>query len=302
MKKILVVVLALVSLTASAQSLDKKKGSKKKAAHTEVNALLYRVSGNGLKQDSYIFGTVHAICQNDLQLGDSVHACLKRSKKLVLEADESKMDPNEMMSKMMMKGDTSVSMLLSKEEYKRVDDFFTKELNLGFSRLQNLKPLMISSLTVLNMMPCPATEISGVEKVLSVMAKSYQVGIEELEGASYQFALMDSIPYTLQAKALLTGVDSFELQKKQLSSLLEAYKKQDLNELSRIIQIQSLSDLNYDELLMEKRNLLWIPKIEKMTKAQSCFIAVGAGHLVGEKGILHLLKQAGYRVEPIYSN
>ena len=54
------------------------------------------------------------------------------------------------------------------------------------------------------------------------------------------------------------------------------------------------------ELLLDERNKKWIPKIETMAKDQSVFFGVGAGHLGGEDGVLNLLKQAGYRLTPIY--
>ena len=48
-----------------------------------------------------------------------------------------------------------------------------------------------------------------------------------------------------------------------------------------------------------KRNQNWIPKIEEKIKDHSCFIAVGAAHLPGDKGVLNMLKQKGYTVTPV---
>ncbi|MBK9455713.1 MAG: TraB/GumN family protein [Bacteroidetes bacterium] len=51
--------------------------------------------------------------------------------------------------------------------------------------------------------------------------------------------------------------------------------------------------------MLDNRNINWIPVIEEQIKLQSTFIAVGAGHLVGEKGILQLLHNQGYVISPI---
>jgi uncharacterized protein YbaP (TraB family) len=52
-------------------------------------------------------------------------------------------------------------------------------------------------------------------------------------------------------------------------------------------------------VLIYDRNLRWVARIEKLIKEQSCFIAVGCGHLGGEKGILALMKKEGYTVKPL---
>ena len=54
--------------------------------------------------------------------------------------------------------------------------------------------------------------------------------------------------------------------------------------------------------LLDKRNQNWIPKINAVIQNKSCFIAIGAGHLVGENGLINLLKNQGYTVEPISIN
>jgi uncharacterized protein YbaP (TraB family) len=57
---------------------------------------------------------------------------------------------------------------------------------------------------------------------------------------------------------------------------------------------------SFKDLLLYRRNKRWIaPMIEFMRK-QATFFAVGAGHLPGEKGVISLLRQAGFTVEPLY--
>ncbi len=58
-------------------------------------------------------------------------------------------------------------------------------------------------------------------------------------------------------------------------------------------------DFFYQKLLVE-RNHLWFPKLEAYLAEKSLFIAVGTAHLFGEAGLLKLLEEAGFRVEPIH--
>ena len=53
------------------------------------------------------------------------------------------------------------------------------------------------------------------------------------------------------------------------------------------------------EKLLDERNAKWIPVIEKNIALTPSFIAVGAGHLGGKKGVLNLLRKKGYKLTPI---
>ena len=55
------------------------------------------------------------------------------------------------------------------------------------------------------------------------------------------------------------------------------------------------------EKMLDNRNLNWIPKLEDWMSKKSLFVAVGAGHLAGENGVIHLLRNKGYKVEPVFN-
>ncbi len=55
----------------------------------------------------------------------------------------------------------------------------------------------------------------------------------------------------------------------------------------------------YEDLLLNNRNKNWVKQLKEIMKKQSVFVAVGAGHLVGDFGLINLLKRAGYKVEPL---
>jgi hypothetical protein len=55
----------------------------------------------------------------------------------------------------------------------------------------------------------------------------------------------------------------------------------------------------YDDLLLKNRNKNWVKQLKEIMKNKSVFVAVGAGHLVGDTGLIRLLKKAGYNVVPL---
>jgi uncharacterized protein len=53
----------------------------------------------------------------------------------------------------------------------------------------------------------------------------------------------------------------------------------------------------YEDILLKKRNMNWIPVMGRMMAEKPTLFAVGAGHLGGPTGVVALLRKAGYRVE-----
>ena len=137
-------------------------------------------------------------------------------------------------------------------------------------------------------------EMELVEK-----AKKREMEIEGLETAEYQISMFDSIPYTEQAEMLMQAVNGEgDLGNDMMAEMVELYTQQDLEGLYKMISgSEDLGD--YEDLLLVTRNKNWIPKIQKFSKEEVAFIAVGAGHLPGENGVINLLKKEGYTVKPL---
>ncbi len=59
---------------------------------------------------------------------------------------------------------------------------------------------------------------------------------------------------------------------------------------------------NFSQILLYNRNAAWVKKLDDMLQANALVVAVGAGHLPGKKGVINLLRLAGYKVEPVQNN
>lgn len=80
--------------------------------------------------------------------------------------------------------------------------------------------------------------------------------------------------------------------------LMDAYTSQDIDRMYGLVMDSPLFQ-EYADLLLAERNKSWIVKIEELIKRASTFVAVGAAHLPTETGVIQLLKDQGYKVEPI---
>jgi uncharacterized protein YbaP (TraB family) len=81
--------------------------------------------------------------------------------------------------------------------------------------------------------------------------------------------------------------------------MMNAYRSQELKKLEEITKKEDLGMERFTEIMLYNRNRQWAEKLERIMVGQSLVIAVGAGHLPGEKGVISLLRKKGYKVEPV---
>ncbi len=122
--------------------------------------------------------------------------------------------------------------------------------------------------------------------------------IAELETVDFQFKLMNSI---MVAEEIYQYVLTLDKQKEITKTMINAYFNEDLDALGALFNDPSYMQEDKMADLLEKRNKAWMEKIPAMMEQQASLFAVGAGHLVGEKGIINLLKKKGYQVTPVFN-
>ncbi len=284
---------ALLSSAAFAQSTDSLD-----------RALLWEISSPELQQKSYLFGTIHMIPKEDFYMDEAVERALEAAEQVAFEIDMDEMsDMGKMMGLLMdafMKGDTTLSDLLSPEEYELVDAHFQK-IGLPLGMLERIKPMFLTALTSEDLFSGqPGTgNITSYEMELLQRAKSQEKAISGLETAEYQMSMFDSIPYRVQAKMLVDAIAETDPDNDQILELVNLYKKQDLNGMARLFKADKSGLGKYEDLLLVTRNRNWIPVMEAMMAEGAAFFAVGAGHLVGSQGVIRLLEAKGYRLKPV---
>jgi uncharacterized protein YbaP (TraB family) len=265
------------------------------------NTLLWQVTGKDLKKPTYIFGTMHILCADDATLSNGLKTAIKNCDEIYFEIDMTDMTGMlNAMKFMQMNNDKKLSDLLSTEEYDKVKNYFSKHASMmPFSMLERFKPMLIGSLIEENDLPCKST--NGMEFVIMKEAREENKKISGLETAAFQASLFDSIPYKDQALDLVKYIDSSDEYRKMTDTLAQAYKDQDLNKIELLTSKEDPGTSNYMDLLLYGRNRNWAGLLKNLMPEKSLLIAVGAGHLPGEQGLLNLLRKSGYMVSPVTS-
>jgi uncharacterized protein YbaP (TraB family) len=284
MKKILFIITLFVSVFCSqAQELE--------------DSLLWEITGKGLENPSYIFGTIHVTC--DAALSDKVKTALDNTAQLVLEIDID--DPQmqmKMMKGMRMKEGKMLKDFLNEKELADVDSLFLKNMGMSINMLQTVKPMMLNSMLIPKLMDCP---IQSFEAELVKVAKEQKEEIKGLETIEYQLKMFDLIPYEDQAKELAKSAkDNLAKSKADLAKLVELYNQEKITGMLALMnEDQDNVMIKYQDQMFDTRNKNWIPEISKYAKEKSTFFGVGAGHLPGENGVINLLRKEGYTVKAV---
>ena len=266
-------------------------------AQDNNTSIFWKVMGNGLDKPSYLYGTVHLIPQSDFFLIDSIENKFKSCNEIVLEVDID--DPGfltKTQQLMFMPDSENIRDLLDKNDYNKLSGFFKDSLNIQLDRFQRLKPFFLAQFIIPKLINKP---LASYEMTFAQMAKKYNIDLTGLESVEEQMNSIDKIPYKKQAELVLENIDDFNEDRQIYPKLIEAYKKLDFENFYNLMLKASTELKEFEQPLLIDRNEKWIPRIEKMMKEKSCFIAVGALHLEGEKGLIALLKLKGYSVNPI---
>jgi uncharacterized protein YbaP (TraB family) len=248
--------------------------------------LLFEISGNNLQKPSYIFGTMHLLCEGDFEMSEEMISKILSSEILAMEMDLD--DPTmafKMMGKMKMKGDMSLSDLMPKARYDSLKSYLKDSLN--------LPPMMFQKILT-KLLPCKTLMLEN--EIMKIGKGKKVVGLETLD---FQMGLMDKMSYQLQADYLLETLSDKKKSILEFQEMAEAYKKRDLEILLKSIDAEKGMMADFENEMLHKRNMAWIPEIKKLISEKTTFIAVGAGHLGGQKGVLQLLKNEEYTLKVI---
>ncbi|EKB50469.1 TraB/GumN family protein [Cecembia lonarensis] len=263
---------------------------------SDGRSLLWKISGDKLPADSYLFGTIHIICQDQFKMDERILKAFESSEKIALELNLS--DQNELMAMQKLSMNENFSNIqdeFEEEDREAIDAFLTEHYGIGLQQFGIFKPFALSSLILVKLLPCE--EVGSYELFFVEKAKEKSIPMMGLESGDFQAGLFDQIPLQQQLVDLGRMVTDPE-SLKEFEELVKAYLDEDIDRLYALITEADLF-VEYGDLLLVERNKNWIPIIESLIMEQSTFIAVGSGHLASEVGIIQLLRNAGYSVEPI---
>lgn len=266
----------------------------------ETKSLLWKIEGPNI-QPSYLYGTIHVYPEKKFVLKEKIRQAFAETEQLVLEIDMSNAVSVglQMFQYAAMKDGMTLDKLISAEDYTAIDSYIISKHGMGLAMIKNWQPSLLSSLVLEKVMPGP---IVGFEEVFLEMAQEKDMEVLGLETVRFQCEIFHEMDYQEQAEDLLRVFRAEPEIKELYETMIEIYNQEDVHEIHQIsvdYYKEHPEQTKIIDNLIYTRNQNWIPLIQKYTREKSSFIGVGAGHLGGKKGVINLLREAGFTLTPI---
>ena len=273
--------------------------------------LLWKVSGNGLGRPSYILGTHHMAPASLIDQIQGLDAAIEGCDIVVGEIEKDILTSPEVQARMAQAMiapiDSTLDKLYTQDEYRIVEQVFNKyfsTMGVKLSQMKTLKPSAISTqlqaMQAIKYFP----NFNANEQIdIKVQERANEAGRPSagLETIEEQIDLLFNGPLTEQAKGLLEACKQDEFFQKQSVALADAYMSQDLDQMLAVMTDATMGGDSEEDMdaLIYNRNRNWVEKLVKMMPERAALVCVGAGHLPGDQGLLQLLRDRGYTVEPM---
>lgn len=265
------------------------------------NSLLWKVSGNGLKKDSYLFGTYHFLTSGFIDTLEAIKTAYQSADAVVGELIMDASIQGPLMEASVLK-ETTLKMVLPDTLYTKVSEWFKQEAGVDMSQLNQLNPMtIITAAMVITQgiyFPNKPGEVQ-LDTYFQEVAKKDGKKVFGLETIQMQIkALFEQLTLQRQVELLDETFKDKGALKENIEIMNKTYISQNLNELHNLMYGSSYSAEEM-KVLLDDRNNYWMQQLPTMMKDQSLFVAVGALHLVGKSGLVNQLKERGYTVTPV---
>jgi uncharacterized protein YbaP (TraB family) len=251
----------------------------------------------------YLLGSIHFLKKENYPLSQKIESAFEKSDVLVVEANvqnQGKMNTQTIMEKALYPPNESIADHLSHETYEFLKGEASK-LGLPLEVINQQRPWFLSIvLDAMELMKLGYDPSYGVDNYFLSKATGRKK-ILELESLDEQLHLLSNLSEKDQELLLTLSLKDLQNADQEANKLVQAWKTGDTSGMEAVITKSLKEDPQlvpiYGKLIYE-RNRRMVSKIEGYLKGNGTyFVVVGAGHLIGEKGIVETLGKKGYRVE-----
>lgn len=260
----------------------------------QENSVLWKISGNNLKADSYLLGTIHILCPEDFVMHDKVKRVIGEVDQVIFEVDLFNPENTALMQQRMMSPTQDFLSNLKSDQIQLIDSVLTAN-QLSIKMFDMLHPAMVMSLLTLKSFNCPnPMEIKSVENEVHKLAEGKNIA--DLETIEFQMEMLSKIA---TPEYFYNYLKLYDEASKLTQQMVIAYNKQDLSILEEVITDPNWMTPEVYDLMLTQRNNNWLDVIPSRISENKTLIAVGAAHLIGKDGLIQQLREKGYTVNPV---
>ena len=259
-----------------------------------AQSLLWKITGNGLEEPSYLFGTIHIQDKRVFQFNEELPKVMESVDQLGLELKMDQETMSQLMEALVLDDGKMLDDVLSEELLETLEKLVEEELGEEMSQYENMSPFA----PIMTLMQDKFAKDMPVAVDIFLQQQAEAMGKEVIgiESAEEQIKVMKLLATPEMIKKF---VDDFDKMDEQVEHLIKNYREADLDEIHAMITEEYDEYDEYIKVMFDDRNNIMAERIQKVIHEKSMLAAVGAGHLSGETGLIAQFRNAGYTVEPV---
>ncbi len=274
--------------------------------------LLWKVDGGGLERPSYIVGTHHFAPVGMIDSIEGLREVIGEVDAVYGEIHEDSLATpaaqQAMMQAVIAPPDSTLNEVLSEEEWAVVDTVVRKYMGAMGLNLELLAALTPAGLSLQLQALQAQVYFPGydprqqLDRTVQLMGRAMGKELGSLETVDDQLHLLFDVPIKDQAEALVEMCRADDEYLDVTRQMADAYVAEDLDAMLKLLLDPVAGEKPTPEeldRLVWGRNRNWVSKLLAIMPRRSVLVCVGAGHLPGEQGLISLLREAGYSVEPM---
>lgn len=261
-----------------------------------------------------LIGSMHALKDETFPLPDKIMDAYNSADILAVECDTYEMmtDINSQMalaSQMFYDDGTTLKDHITKEAYEALSNYL-KSYSMDISALNNYKTWAISS--TVDSLSASAAQLDaklGLDSYFLNLAHNENKEIYEVESMDFQMDMLMNFSDDIYSMLFESYKD--ETKDTQAKALLECYDLWSAGKIEKLLdtfvddeeEITAEEKKIYDEylnIMLYDRNVGMEKAVKKfLDEKKNVFFVVGAAHFAGDKGIISLLENDGYKIERV---
>lgn len=251
----------------------------------------------------WLLGSVHALRESDYPLDERIESAYNDAQRVVLEVKPAELKPEHIGPLMMAMGryeNGTLEDAFSEAEFERVRQQLAG-LGVSVEPLQAFEPWLVAlQVFGLNLARHGFASAEGVDTHYAERATEDGKATGGLETAAEQFALFDNLPMETQKTFLLETLEESDGFRAEMENLVDTWRRGDAAALEQFMEKEFAADPELRESMLNARNRRWIqPITDYLEQPGETLVIVGALHLVGDDGVIELLRERGHEVNRV---
>jgi uncharacterized protein YbaP (TraB family) len=255
----------------------------------------------------YLLGSFHALRASDYPLAPSVDAAFADAERVAFELSPSEMESPTVAPMMMaaaaLPAGRDLRSSLTPATWAKLEAY-SAERGLPLASFSGIEPWFVAlvvSMTELERMGLDPQQ--GLDRHLIAQATQAGKATSGLETAAEQIAALDSMTPTEQQQALDEALTEAKDFQPQMEELHDKWRRGDADGLEALMGADMR--VHYPQLYQRinvDRNRAWLPKVQAMLDDEhddDSLVVVGSLHLLGDDGLVAMLRSKGYTVERV---